>query len=248
MIIAEIGLNHMGNENYALHLVKSLVKHKKIEGITIQIREKSFYHGNRKKLILRDSVYKKIDNIIKKSKKKFGVALCDHSKIEFFENLNVDFIKVINNDIKNDFLLQKLLSSKFKNFFFSTGLSDKKDVINLVKKIKKYKKKYQIIHTSLSHDIEQANLNSIKYLKKITRLPIAFGLHSEFHEIMVVSLFYKPSSVLFYVKGNRYRVHRDEKHAIKIEYLDKIINLIVKFPKILGKMNKSAPRNILNYK
>ena len=118
MIIAEIGLNHMGNENYALHLVKSLVKHKKIEGITIQIREKSFYHGNRKKLILRDSVYKKIDNIIKKSKKKFGVALCDHSKIEFFENLNVDFIKVINNDIKNDFLLQKLLSSKFKIFFF----------------------------------------------------------------------------------------------------------------------------------
>ena len=248
MIIAEIGLNHMGSENYALHLVKSLIKVKKIDGITIQIREESFYSGNRKKLILKDSVYKKLNKIIKKSKKKFGVALCDHKKIKFFEKLKIDFIKIINNDIQNNFLLQKLLSSKFKKYYFSTGLSNSKDIIKLVKKIKKYNKKFEIIHTSLSHDIDQANLKSIEYLKKITKLPIAFGLHSKYYEVMILSLFYKPSSLLFYIKGNRYKIHRDEKHAIKIEYLDKIINLIDKFPKILGKMNKSTPKNILNYK
>lgn len=248
MIIAEIGLNHMGSEDYALHLVKSLIKIKRIDAITIQVREESFYKGSRKKLILNDNVYKKINDLIKKKNKKFGVALCDYKKIKFYENLKIDFVKIINNDIKNQILLHKLLNSRIKKFFFSTGLSNKRDIIDLVKKIKKYNKNYEIIHTSLSHDADQANLNSIKYLKKITKFPIAFGLHSKFHEIMILSLYFNPSSLLFYIKGNRYKIHRDEKHALKIDDLNKITYLIKQFPKIIGKMGKSIPKNILNYK
>ncbi len=247
-LIAEIGQNHMGNEQYAKYLLNSLTKNKNIDAITFQIREKNFYSGLRKKLILKDSFYYNAKNKVKISRKKFGIALCDPQKIEFFENMGVDFIKVINNDINNDYLVNKLLNSKIKKIYFSTGLSDEKDIKKLLKKIKKTKKEYEIIHTTLSNDVASANLNSIEYLKKITNLPIAFGLHSEKWEVLLLSLCYNPASILFYVKGSKFKIHRDEKHALPIKDLDRITSIMKIYPKIIGKLNKKKPKKTLDYK
>jgi len=247
-LIAEIGQNHMGNEQYAKYLLNSLVKNKDIDAITFQIREKNFYSGLRKKLILKDKFYVNAKNKIKRSKKKFGVALCDPQKIEFFENIGVDFVKVINNDIKNDFLVNKILNSKIKKIYFSTGLSDEKDIKKLLKKIKQTKKEYEIIHTTLSNDVTSANLNSIKYLKRITNIPIAFGLHSEKWEVLLLSLCYNPTSILFYVKGSKFKIHRDEKHALPIKNLNRITNIMKTYPKIIGDFNKKKPKKTLDYK
>jgi len=247
-LIAEIGQNHMGNEQYAKYLLHSLIKNKDIDAITFQIREKNFYSGLRKKLILNDNFYYNAKNKIKRSKKKFGVALCDPEKIEFFENIGVDFVKVINNDIKNDFLVKKLLKSKIKKIYFSTGLSDEKDIKELLKKIKKTKKEYEIIHTTLSNDVISANLNSIRYLKTITNIPIAFGLHSEKWEVLLLSLCYNPASILFYVKGSKFKIHRDEKHALPIKNLNRITNIMKIYPKIIGDFNKKKPKKTLDYK
>ena len=246
--IAEIGQNHMGSEFYANYLLNSLTKNNNIDAITFQIREESFYSGLRKKLILKDSFYQKAKNKIKNSGKKFGIALCDPKKIKFFENLGVDFIKVINNDINNNDLVKKFLKSRIKKIYFSTGLSDEKDIKKLLIKIKKIKKKYEIIHTTLSNDVASANLNSINYLKKITNIPIAFGLHSEKWEVLLLSLCYNPSSILFYVKGSKFKIHRDEKHAIPVKNLNRITSIMKLYPKIIGKLNKKKPNKTLNFK
>lgn len=248
-LIAEIGQNHMGDEKYAIELLNSVIKNKYIDAVTFQIREENFYKNKRKKLILRDSFYTKVRNITKKSKKEFGIALCDPRKIKFFEKLNIDFVKIINNDINNNYLLEKLFKSNISKIYFSTGLSDEKDIINLLKKLKYSKKKYEIIHTTLSNDIKYANLNSIKYLKKIVKkIPVAFGLHSEFWEVLLLSLSFRPSSIFFYIKGNKYKIHGDEKHAIKTNNLNRVTSLIKLYPKILGKFDKKKPKKILNYK
>jgi sialic acid synthase SpsE len=241
MIISEIGMNHMGDKKYAENILRGLLKIKDIDAITFQVREKSFYYGSRKKLILSDDFYIKVKDLVKGANKKFGIALCDVNKVKFFENLGIDFVKVINNDIKNDLLLNKLLNSKIKKFYFSTGLSGSSEIKILVQKIK-------IIHTSLSHDINSINLNSIKYLKKITNLPVAFGLHSNIHEALLLSLSFFPSSVLFYVKGTKYKKHGDEEHALKISDLKKMVNIIKLYPNMLGKFNKKKPIKVLDYK
>ena len=246
--IAEIGQNHMGNESYANYMLNSITNNKNIDAITFQIREESFYFGLRKKLILKDSFYQKAKNKIKNSGKKFGVALCDPKKIKFFESLGVDFIKVINNDIENDHLVKELLKSKIKKIYFSTGLSGEKEIKKLLTKIKKINKNYEIIHTTLSNNVTSANLNSINYLKKITNFPIGFGLQSERWEVLLFSLCFNPSSILFYVKGPKFKVHRDERHAIKIKDLDRIASIIKQHPKIIGKYNKKAPKKTLKYK
>jgi sialic acid synthase SpsE len=248
MIISEIGINHMGDKKYAENILRDLLKIKDIDAITFQVREESFYYGSRKKLILSDDFYIKVKYLVKKANKKFGIALCDENKVKFFENLGIDFVKIINNDINNDLLLNKLLNSKIKKFYFSTGLSGTSEIKKLVKKIKIYKKKYEIIHTSLSHDINSINLNSIEYLKKITNLPVAFGLHSNIHEALLLSLSFFPSSVLFYVKGTKYKKHGDEEHALKISDLKKMVNIIKLYPNILGKFNKKKPIKVLDYK
>ena len=55
----------------------------------------------------------------KDQKKNLELLLCDPQKIEFFEKIGIDFVKVINNDINNDILVNKLLNSKIKHLFFN---------------------------------------------------------------------------------------------------------------------------------
>ena len=42
LFIAEVGLNHNGDEKYAYHYLNKLLK-TDIDGISFQIREKNFY-------------------------------------------------------------------------------------------------------------------------------------------------------------------------------------------------------------
>ena len=51
MIVAESGINHMGDEEYAKTYVDRLSK-SKIDAITFQVREKSFYKKARWKSFL----------------------------------------------------------------------------------------------------------------------------------------------------------------------------------------------------
>ena len=50
MIIGEIGLNHLGKEEYASQYIDTMVK-TSIDAVTFQIREKEYYKRNPKPLI-----------------------------------------------------------------------------------------------------------------------------------------------------------------------------------------------------
>ena len=66
MIICEIGLNHMGNEKYAMNYVRNIVN-AKADGVLFHIREKSFYKKY-PELELSDKFYTSISKLLKKNK------------------------------------------------------------------------------------------------------------------------------------------------------------------------------------
>ena len=63
MLIAEIGLNHLGNTTLAKKYIKSLVN-TEIDGITLQVRESDYYINN-PKFKLTKNLYQELINLAK---------------------------------------------------------------------------------------------------------------------------------------------------------------------------------------
>ena len=107
MLIAEIGLNHLGYAFQAQEYIEKLVK-TDIEGITLQVREPEYYVNIPKsEYTLTLEEYTKLTDLIKTNNKKIGIAIADINMIDFFESINIDFYKVIRNDMLNDKLIKK---------------------------------------------------------------------------------------------------------------------------------------------
>ncbi|MCH7648828.1 MAG: N-acetylneuraminate synthase family protein, partial [Thaumarchaeota archaeon] len=130
MIIAEVGKNHHGSEDYAKeYLRKSIASG--VDGILYHIREKEFYQKieNRKKSLPK-SFYKNALTFTKKKKKKFGITLADVEKIDFLEEIGVDFYKILSQDINNKILIKNILKTN-KPTYISTGLSNFTEISKL---------------------------------------------------------------------------------------------------------------------
>ena len=76
MIICEIGLNHLGDEQYANNYVSNILSNN-VDAITIQVRESDFYVNDYKNFILSDDFYYKLIKKVKNSKVKIGIALSE---------------------------------------------------------------------------------------------------------------------------------------------------------------------------
>jgi len=242
MIIAEIGMNHLGSLFSAEIMLMDLFK-TEIDGITFQVREKEYYN-KKPKYKLKDKDYVKLSKQIKNSGKKFGIALADFDKVDFFESLEVDFYKVIRNDMTNSKLMDKLLSLN-KKIIVSTGLSSDYDIKTFMNK---YKNNKNIIlnHTQLSYEINDCNLSAILTLKEKYNCDVSYGNHCDNLNTLYMSLCYFPSDILFYVKNENTHwpiEYPDDKHAIG---LDKINN-VSKNLKILSKaIGKGVKEKMIN--
>ena len=222
-LVAEIGINHHGDEKYTLDYVDKLIN-TKIDAITIQFRDPQFYKKY-KKFILDDSLYGLISSKVKSKKKLFGVALKDPNKIDFFEKINVDFYKVIKNDLKNEELMEQIFKSNAKKIYLSTGMSDADEIKGVLDKYKNIdKKRIILIHTTLSNKISKVNLESIRFMKEKFLMQVAYGSHCEDYKSILISVGYLPESIFFYVKGDKFEKHPDDEYAIDLDFVDKLIS------------------------
>tara|TARA_Y100000816_G_scaffold261949_1_gene219330 strand:+ start:1521 stop:2249 length:729 start_codon:yes stop_codon:yes gene_type:complete len=239
MIIAEIGKNHLGKPEFAREYVQSLLL-TAIDGISFQIREKSHYlKPEKKKFILDKSNYTELANKIKKTKK-FGMALADPSFIEFFEELGTDFYKVIRNDINNDELVSKLIKTG-KTVFISTGMCSERDILNFKQK---YGTPTNVIlnHTQLSNLVSDCNLKAIESLKKYG-FKVSYGNHCDNLNVIYLSLFYKPSDIMFYVKACEKIDYPDNKHAVLLEKVSKFTKNLISLKEAEGSGIKETMKN-----
>lgn len=218
MIIAEVGKNHQGSEEYAKEYLRKCIA-SGVDGILYHIREKEFYQKiENKKKSLPKSFYKNALTFAKKKEKKFGITLADVEKIDFLEEIGVDFYKILSPDINNKILIKNILKTN-KPMYISTGLSNFTEISKLIRFIKPNLEKITLIHTTLRSNIKNVNLNAIKKLSEKFHLPVAFGNHCKNPLVLFTAIAYKPSDIFFYVKGSKFKHHQDDLHAIKLEDL-----------------------------
>tara|TARA_B110000483_G_scaffold158549_1_gene188156 strand:- start:25772 stop:26533 length:762 start_codon:yes stop_codon:yes gene_type:complete len=232
IIIAEIGLNHLGKEHILKNYVNEAAK-TGVEGISIQVLKKKFYQGKYKNLFLDNKILK---NFIKQSRRKFkyvGIASDDIHLISQFQKNGINFVKILSKDSTNLKLIQHCVEKKIKKIFISTGLDPSLSKIKkIIKKVKS--KNISLIHTNLKSNNLAINLNRINFLKREFNLPVSYGNHSNFTDTIPNSVFYLPIAIFFYIKSNNNNViFPDDKHAIKLKDLNKIIFNIKKNIKTL---------------
>ena len=230
-IIAEIGLNHLGNENYLYKYLKALNK-KKIDGISIQIPKKTKMIEKQKKFLFDDIVLKKF---IKEARKKFkivGITTSDESKVKFFAEQKINFFKVTSGMISNINLIKKMNITKIKKIYLSTGFSSYHEIKKILKNFNT--KKIILIHTSFTNKIEEINMRRINVLKKKFKLPVSYGNHSTKIDTLTNSIFYEPESIFFYVKLNKNLNFPDKKHSVNLNKIDNILRIVKKNIKISG--------------
>jgi len=241
MIICEIGLNHLGNEQYANNYVSNILSNN-VDAITIQVRESDFYVNDYKNFILSDNFYYKLIKKVKNSKVKIGIALSDVNKISFFNSLEIDFFKVLSKDFKNYKLIEEMLKTN-KHIFVSTGTANEIDIEKFLNYFSSKKSFFTLIHTQMSHKITDVNLKAISVLQKKFKLSIAYGNHSPNYLTTYVALAFEPSDIFIYVKGNQSESHPDEKHSIPLDHLTTFLHDLRELMKCIGSGDK---KNIIN--
>jgi len=233
MIIAEIGLNHKGQRHIVDEYIRKLLA-TNVDAITLQVRE-SEYYDLKPELKLLPNDYIVISSKISNSDKKFGIAIADIDQIDFFESIDVDFYKVIRNDMLNDDLIKKLINTN-KKIIVSTGTCSHQEIRTFVNK---YKTNNIVLnHTQLSYNINDCNLSAINLLKSEFGIDISYGSHCSNHNVLYMALAYEPSDILFYVKG-QIGTYPDDKHAISIHNVYDVVNNLKSLSQAIGSSIKS---------
>ena len=220
---AEIGLNYLAKSIYLKEYLNKLCS-SKIDGVTIQILNDDFYVNEFKNYKLPNTELKNFIHELKKNKKYVGIVTNDYKKVEFFNKMKIDFYKVLSSNLNDEILIKKLLDTNSKKVFISTGLSNYKNIENILKKIKKNKKKICLIHTSFKKEKKYINLNRVKILKKKFKFPICYGNHSKYLNSIIDVKKFDPYAIFFYVKLNKKLNYPDNIHAIKLKNINKYIN------------------------
>jgi len=243
MIIAEVGRNHLGVIESAYAYINKLAE-TSIDAITFQVREREYYLlPEKKQYIWNTDEYVKLSYHVKKQDKKFGIALADHSLVDFFESINTDFYKVIRNDINNNQLISKLIDTG-KKIFLSTGMCSEGDILNF---IQKYGKPKNVIlnHTQLSNSVTDCNLKAIQDMKKYG-FKVSYGTHCENKNVLYMSLCFDPCDIMFYVKSCDILKYPDNKHAIKLEEVESVIYNLISLRGSIGQATKQKMKNKIN--
>jgi len=241
MIICEIGLNHMGDEDRAIQMIKK-INTSEADAISFQIREPKFYIDN-PEYLLPKGFYKYAKDVVNSSGKYFGLSVCDDSYEDYTGECNVDFYKVLSWAI-SDYKLVKMLSLKGSLCtYLSTGMSDYSELDKLTKRYKNIQGNLSLVHTQLSFSIDDVNLLAITKMRSRYNMPISYGHHCENISVLYLSVAFLSDSIFFYVKLNDDIANPDDKHAVNLNRIESVIHKLKLLPKAIGNMNKIKMKN-----
>lgn len=248
LIVAEIGMNHMGDELYADHYLTAL-GFVRPEGITFQVQTEAYYvEEAHSALRLSDEYYRRAAKRTKELGMLFGVSLCEVGKVPFFNEIGTDFYKVLSKDIGNTKLVAAVLATG-KPVYVSTGMSDEAEIASFFAGFGESEPyNLALIHTQLSYDDADTNLRAIAELRASFGVPVAFGLHSRDVNALYASLGFSPAALFFYVKGARHTTHRDEEHAVSLALCRETVAEIRRLETMLGDGVKKKMENRINKK
>ena len=220
MIVAEVGLNHLGSVTKLINFI-NVINKSNVDAITFQIIKKDFFikNGLTKYYINKTKL---LNTIFKYTKKKVGLVVDEgDSDLEKFKK-KIFFFKVLGSQAHNLFLINSLLKIS-KNIYISNKNITKKTNSNLLNFIKK-NKFVKLIHTQHRTEEKYSKLQEITLSSKITGESTSFGLHCHNKNIILLSIFYNPESIFFYIKDNDDKDYPDDLWAIKLGAVENLVN------------------------
>ena len=213
--IAEIGLNHMGDEDRATHLLASAIN-AGADGVTFQIQAPAYYnHSKPFRVPLSNGFYRRAAELATKSGVEFGLAVNSIEVLNTHDFDLVDFWKILSTDFSNADLVDAALSSE-KYVYLSTGVSDIEDI----KSTSKGAPYANFIHTTLSSMVQDANVSAINTIKNTVKNTVSFGLHSVDLRVAMVAMAFKPHSLFFYIKSEEALDFPDNEHAVPVQEME----------------------------
>jgi len=251
-IIAEVGNNHEGNFAVAKKLVR-LAARAGADAVKFQtfktenfIRKKDKKRFKQlKKFELSYKKFESLKNLAHTNKIKFISTPLDLESADFL-NKNADLIKIASSD--NNFypLIDKVLKSK-KPIIISTGMTNGfqiKSLTNYLSKVigkKATLKRIALLHCVTSYPVEDefANLKSIEYLIKNSKLTIGYSDHTIGNEACISAVAMGAKIIEKHFTINK-KFSRFRDHALSADYLElkNLVSGIRKVEKQLGKFNK----------
>lgn len=228
MIVLEAGINHFGKIKEAKKILNFFLK-SEIKYLTFMVHTSKFYKKFRKKINFKlpNSFYQRALDLAHKKKKKIGLAVCDPESYRDLKEIKFDFYKLLSIAINNKKLIAQIDKTK-KKIYISLGKGSNLKIKNCIKKFSN-KKKLNLLYTSMSHLPSDINLNRIKKIKKKFNLRTGYGHHYRNDSPLIMSSFFSPSFLFFYVKNrskNKKRVFPDDKHAFFTDEVNTLISKI----------------------
>ncbi len=202
-IIAEIGLNHNGDERLAIQMIESAHRagahavkfqlYRTEEFIERRASLPSAVEGSLfeffKQFELSEISWLKIKEVTDKLKIDFFCSVFDNQSLIFYkEKLKVDFIKVASTDLNNYLLLDQIKKMSFR-VFLSTGASEESEI---EENIKKFGSPYVLMQCVSNYPSQprEYNLSLLPYWKEKYNCNVGVSDHCVENHVALASYFF----------------------------------------------------------
>ena len=252
-IIAEIGINHEGNINKCLKLIKK-AKFAGADAVKLQtIDPANNYVSNSKsfeifnKGILSIEETKKAFNYAKKNKIKIFTTCGDINTAKWVEKLNPIAWKISSGLIHHIPLISYL--SKFKRtMILSTGIAKFEEVGTAVKAVRaKGNNKIVILQCTSNYPVrnENINLSKIRLFKKKYKCEVGFSDHSIGSDAAFLSVAAGATYLEKHFTLNKKSKGFDHKISLEPKEFKNMVHKIRLAEKMMGSKNLKLEKNIL---
>ena len=263
LLIAEIGGNHEGNFNYAKRMAKlaistgvDAVKFQLYKGSSLVSPVESIErHKHFNKFELTKNQHIQIAKICKKSGVDYLASVWDEEMLEWIDKY-LKYYKIGSGDLTAYPIIENL-AKRGKPIILSTGLSNLKEIKDVIRfiqkknKIYKSKKNLSILQCTSTYPTldEEVNLNVIKTLKKETKLTVGYSHHNEGDLALLVAYLTGAEILEFHFTDSRKnKTFRDHKISLTAEETKNLIKKINKINKLQGNKNKIATQSEIKSK
>ena len=252
-LIAEIGINHNGDVNFAKKLIKNskdcgfdAVKFQKrtidivYDQKTLDLRRESPWGTTTREqklgLEFGKSEYDEIDKYCKEVNIDWFASAWDISSLEFLESYDLKYHKIASAMIVDKNFLEEVAKKK-KHTFISTGMSTKKNIDDAVSIFKKNDCSFELMHCVSTYPmkIEDANLVTITQLKDEYKCNVGYSGHENGVVISVAAVMLGISSLERHVTLDRTMYGSDQAASLELPGMKNLCSSINKILISLGK-------------
>ena len=242
-IIAEAGINHNGNVNIAKEMIEkaanigaNAIKIQSIypDELFSRTKDPKTYEYAKNFSLSKDAHYELKKHAAKFKIDFFSTVLGDKS-LKLLKNLNVKFLKIASMDLSNHELLRKAARTRIP-LIISTGMSTFSEIVSAVEVVSNEKTSFSLLHCNSAYPspIEDANLATIKFLKKIFPVTIGYSDHTLGAEACLIAVGLGATIIEKHFTLNKKMSGPDQKLSADVKEMKNLIKKIRSVEKLLG--------------